>query len=450
MKSVRILIIILLLIGFFKPVASHPLSIVLQDFFFGFYKDSLVISYSLKAEPLAIDRFYTLVDTDKSGTISEEEVNKFSDEVVLKNYVGRLNNRDITLEKIGYKTKTQSEIRSKNDSFLDITYQVKEPYLLDTNSFLFKYKKKLFPEDPNGDAIGYIDNIDVGDEAKKISGDRTNDAEGIPEYSLVYKLLDDAQSSEIPQNNPQPQFQRIRQNITLNPKADDSKGFILGVISVLFSLVLGFLHLFTYYDDKKALKRYFQNQHIRLTNIPILGLSYACAMSFIITLIAGLLFWDYSGSSFLYKYLTGFIGSALLTLLAINFFREAYEAYKRNELGGGLYDLIQPSYETEVLKEKVKPEVNIDSLPKLLITGVTNGILSRIDLLALVLFSIKLEELKIGYIWLISFILGLTISNFLLIKNTYKNRNENLREKMDIAAPLFLGFVIVILLLVLK
>ena len=85
----------------FSTVKAHPQPLVVQQYYFDYSSNGLGLTYKLRIDSLIADQVYPLIDTDFSNEISDDEFSKFINEKILRNYVGRLNNKDLIFERVG-------------------------------------------------------------------------------------------------------------------------------------------------------------------------------------------------------------------------------------------------------------------------------------------------------------------------------------------------------------
>ena len=120
---------------------AHPYPLVFSQFKMVYEVDKVSLEYRLSIDTTTLNDVYKDIDINDDELTSEEEVKLYWKNVVSKNLVARLNNRDLNFEYDSSTLINKKDFRTLND-FLEIRLVAKEPVILETNSVYLKYNKK--------------------------------------------------------------------------------------------------------------------------------------------------------------------------------------------------------------------------------------------------------------------------------------------------------------------
>ncbi len=480
MKKFLLFLLILTILSIYSlPILkskAHPMPYIIQTFNWGFYEDKVTLDYYFSMEPLATERFYPLIDEDKSGDISDSEMNRFSSTITRASY-GRLNNKDIELEKKGYKTLKPDEILSFENA-IEIKYEVKNPKLLETNSFMFEFKKKWIPEDPAGDMIVFGDNFEENGKVSRISSNEETLQDKIV-YTVDYKISEYKEPIAASQSkgNPVSRFfdwtTETSKKLSGNIFNTERKGigFILFAFVAIF--IAGALHAVTPGHGKSMMTAFHVGKgKSKSIDVFILAASITLAHTIVIFALGFTLLF-LKKTEMINKIIPYFekASAALLIVLAFTLLRRAYNNYKHyryhkihgdhHHEHGHDHHTQEEANETDHDELHVKDiehqhghthhweNVKIRNKWDLFVAGTGGGIVPCVDALSLLILSVHLG--KVGWGLILTFIFSLGLAGAIVLigllfvygqnKFDFEKRFGNVAE---IYSPLFTGLLIAV------
>lgn len=451
-----ILILIILLFAFLNHLntctKAHPQPLVVTEFEFIYEKNTVLMNYKLRIDPVIIDNVYPDIDLNSDEKTSEEELINYWDRVISKNLIARMNNRDLNFEYISSILINKRDFRSLND-YLEINFKAKNPIILQTNSVYVKYSKKYLPDDPYGDVFYYYDNIENDNLIERINIEETN-LSGPGEYSTDYRFIEGFQNTNNITKKPEKSWidniREISTSLTNKVKSFDFNNpmFFISAFVILFTA--GALHALTPGHGKSMLAAFLiGKQGSKLIDVLILGISITLAHTAIIYIIGFILLTlnrtsETTSIVIFMEKISAWLFLGLGTILCYS----GYKKYKRykiyQEQYGRLYINIRDkkySYNQDNKKSNIKSKWG------LFYAGISGGIVPCIDALSILFLFASLGKVDLGLILVFIFSLGLAtttilIGLFLLYGKDKFKLEEKIGPKVEFILPMISGSVI--------
>lgn len=475
-KTLISIFLFLFVLTAFQPAKADPQPLAVQDFSIEYSIDSVNIVCRVYSDPVVLENVYSQIDTDRNGDISDTEVKTLTQETLKKYFTARLNNRDVVLEQVSFQVLKKNQVQSMEDNFLNITYKVINPVILETNSFFFSYDKKFVTEDGYGDLIVFQDNIASNtDKLERIStnqdlSDRPTD------YLVDYKILNFnnlIQATSAPQpvrtENEPSDFKAFLASIStksteltnLARNYNFKQGGIkLLLLSLIIMFLAGALHAVTPGHGKSMMAAFLiGKRETKFIDVMILGLSITLSHTLMIYLI-GFILWGLKMTSSAPKvtYYIEKASSILLIILAINLFRGAFKAYKSSKKVDSLHEHIQEDGEL-VHDHGFGPhshapgKIKIRSRWDLFYAGLSGGMVPCLDALSILFVAVNIGKIGIGLVMIFFFSLGLAsaiilIGLFLIYGKNKLNLEEKFGNVAQFYAPMISGVIIIVIALI--
>lgn len=440
--------------------SAHPQPLVVQEFIFNFEKTNVKIDYKLRIDPVVLDNIYKIIDKNNDSFISNEEIDDYANNFIIKNSTGRLNNRDIKLIKTGQKLLKKSDFQSLEDHIL-INFQLENPKVLETSTFFFKYSKRFLPDDPYGDQFVFDDNTFNNPEIERLPSNLTKEIVA-DEYSVDIKYTKSAAVTLIPtttgklieeqkQVGNKSVFEQIREKSTeLSGKArnynfkESSPGFI--ILGLIIVFIAGALHAITPGHGKSMMAAFLIGKRkSRISDVLVLALSITLAHTFVIYIIGFVLLQlQMTSIAPTVAYYAEKLGSILLLIFGFILLRNAYKAYTHHQYHKKMGE--DHHHHHHHHEEK---QTNIRSKWDLFYVGISGGIIPCIDALSILFAAVQIGKVALGLVLIFVFSLGLasaiTLLGLLLIFGKDKlNIEERLGGKVEIYFPLISGLFILV------
>lgn len=453
-----------------KPVEAHPQPVVVQEFEMVYGTDSVGIEYKLHIDPIVLDDVYKEIDIDNNDEISNDELEKFSESIVIKHMTVRVNNRESILKKTDSVQPAKKELLSLDD-YIGISYTIENPVLYETNSLYFKYDKKFVPDDEYGDLIPFMDNIaENPDKFERISTNQDMSIAPI-DYLVDYKILnfgkEPVSSTISPHQQRKPKRNWFKEFIsTLSTKSTEltnqarnynfkQGGFKLFLISLIITMLAGALHAITPGHGKSLMAAFLiGKQKSKVIDVLILGLSITLAHTIVIYII-GFTLWGLNMTSSATKitYYVEKASSVLLIILAIIMARSAYKAYQHH-----LWHKNHGISEDDTLihdhgfgpHSHAPKNMSIRNRWDLFYAGISGGMVPCLDALSILFVAVNIGKVGIGLVLIFFFSLGLAIAIILMGLLLIFGRDKlHLEQRFgplaQYYAPIFSAFVIFII-----
>lgn len=367
-----------------KAAEAHPQPLVFQTFTFNYTKETISLKYELGIDPVVVDDIYPLIDKNSDGVMTDEELNTFSGDYVLKNLEGRINSRDIKLKTLNQKTLNRNELLSLND-YIEINYEIVNPTILDNTSVYFKYTKRLLPADNSGDLISYGDNINGTNNLHLLSSNV--DKSFIREDYQV-----DFSYNAKNQNATNSSTKKL--SIIEALKSGDKFNFIL-IAGIATSILAGIIHSLTSTESRNHLFPFLKRK-INTKKLLTISVSIALTQTVLAIILSGLMIIVYKAFQLSLPFSEQII-FILLVYLAVKLLIKAYLRFKYGEFenlvevsdGNAIY----PQDQSKVPKRNTESDV---------LWGILDGnLVLPFDVLLILIIPICFGHYSVGLLFLL-------------------------------------------------
>jgi ABC-type nickel/cobalt efflux system permease component RcnA len=450
-----ILIGLFFLINTPLPTLAHPQPFVFQEFFFKFEKSKIDLTYKLHLDPIVVDEIFPIIDTDNTGTITDDESQKFVDNIVLPNLKTVINEKEIKFKVIDHKPLYKLDIISI-ENFIEVDFVYNSPEYLDINKFAVNYNKKFLADDAFGDLLFFEDNVRDNSDFIYIKPEVEAFKEG--EFISTFKFAKDGEyiaPTVTNQSNTKSQeevakvtsgkskgfFEDLREkskNLATNFLGSNKTGLVFIIGGFIIAFIAGSLHAITPGHGKSMMAAFLiGKKKSNFSDILVLGSSITLAHTAII-FILGFVFLALDKKFSINNILPYFekFSAILLLLLGISLIRNGYKNYKHNQKPHSHLD------------ENVK----IQSKKDLFVAGISGGVIPCTDAFSFLTYFVGIGKIAYGLAWVFFFSLGLAVAILIIGsvviygKVKLSNKSEQRFAKIgEVYAPAISGAIILIL-----
>ncbi len=388
-------------------VQAHPSPYVIQELFFHFHQDKIVLEYTIRIDPIVVNKIIPQFDTDDSADVDDAELKVFAQEVIIPNLTSTLNGNTLEYSIVSAQGIEKKDITSFN-SLMQITFEaIPEQLNADRNEFYANYNYKFIPDDPFGDSFFFSDNTTYENIEELILNRDVEVDEG--DFYIDYTINGYVPP---PQETRKEDAAATKNFITKTTNRAKDMAFAEGnwlfaVLALLVAFVAGALHAMTPGHGKSFMSALLiARNKSSFTDVLILGASITVAHTAVIYAMGFILLTlqmqDQANRFEPYLIKASMV---LMIILALNLLYGGYKKYRMHKLRKTYRTpQQQKSYREYTFKTK---QHRIRSRWDLLYAGISGGIIPCLDALLIFFAAVNVGRIGLGLVLIAFFSFGL-------------------------------------------
>lgn len=444
----RRLLLFIACCGFIALLASQTASAHLAtDLYhttnFTFSASDIKLSYGISPDPIIMDDWLKILDTNKNQVIEQTEAQAFINKYITPIIKAKLNNKTI------HPTQASIQIAPKEryysgDDVITIQYVFENLNLEENNIFTVDITPKT--GDFQYETVFFNDNLKEVKDLKNATQESNFDNGNV----YTAKFSRDIKVVETPKPTPANIFNYSQfqvQDIIRSFDPNNPTYLVTALVLVFFA---GFIHSLTPGHGKSIITAYLiGTQRKKYKDILILGTSITVSHTILI-FILGFFLLAFSQLFTVNSILPFFtVATAfIMTYLGLSLLRQSYRTYTNKNPNAHDHGFLEHEHKLDQQLIKRRSEKQQFGTMQLFFIGLSGGLIPCVEALSLLIFAAKAGYTLFGLIMVLSFSVGLASAIILIgLLITRGKQNLSFLEKysrlFQIMVPLVIGLLVI-------